>query len=111
MVAEVVSELAKLRGTSFDKAAIGFRFARAALIDPKFKPEQQHRDDHVGAVDAPTSLELFSSLLSNAAVPAELLQRTTADATVPVEILFRTLLDAGVSLELIGSKRAGVAAS
>jgi hypothetical protein len=37
MVAEVVSELAKLRGTSFDKAATGFEFARAALIDPAFK--------------------------------------------------------------------------
>ena len=37
MVAEVVSSLAKLRGTSFDKAAMGFTFARAALIDPKFK--------------------------------------------------------------------------
>ena len=37
MVAEVVSELAKLRGTSFDRAAIGFKFARAALIDPRFK--------------------------------------------------------------------------
>ena len=37
MVAEVVSELAKLRGTSFDKAATGFTFARAALIDPAFK--------------------------------------------------------------------------
>ncbi len=36
-VAEVVSELAKYRGTSFDKAAIGFSFARAALIDPAFK--------------------------------------------------------------------------
>jgi len=37
IVAEVVSELAKLRGTSFDKAAMGFTFARAALIDPAFK--------------------------------------------------------------------------
>ena len=37
MVAEVVSELANLRGTSFDKAATGFVFARAALIDPRFK--------------------------------------------------------------------------
>jgi len=37
MVAEVVSELARLRGTSFDKAATGFTLARAALIDPPFK--------------------------------------------------------------------------
>jgi hypothetical protein len=37
MVAEVVTELAKLRGTSLDKAAKGFAFARAALIDPAFK--------------------------------------------------------------------------
>ncbi len=37
MVAEEVSEPAKLRRTSFDRAAIGFRLARAALIDPKFK--------------------------------------------------------------------------
>ncbi len=39
MVAEVVNELSKLRGTSFDKAATGFRFARAALIDPAFKAQ------------------------------------------------------------------------
>lgn len=37
MVAEVVSELAKYRGTSLDAAAKGFAFARAALIDPAFK--------------------------------------------------------------------------
>jgi hypothetical protein len=36
MVAEVASELAKLRDTSFDKAATAFTFA-AALIDPAFK--------------------------------------------------------------------------
>jgi hypothetical protein len=36
MVAEVASELAKLRDTSFDKAATAFTFA-AALIDPPFK--------------------------------------------------------------------------
>ncbi len=41
-----MSELAKLRSTSFDKATIGFRFARAALIDPGFKaklPEAYRR--------------------------------------------------------------------
>jgi hypothetical protein len=37
MVTSVVSELAKVRSTSFDKAATGFTFARAALIDPAFK--------------------------------------------------------------------------
>jgi hypothetical protein len=36
MVAEVASELAKLRDTSFDKAATAFTFA-AALTDPAFK--------------------------------------------------------------------------
>jgi len=36
MVADVVSELARLRGTPFDKAATGFSFA-TALIDPAFK--------------------------------------------------------------------------
>ena len=36
MVAEVVGEIAKLRDTSFDKAATAFCFA-AALIDPAFK--------------------------------------------------------------------------
>ncbi len=45
MVAEVVSELSKLRGTSFDKAAKGFSFARAALIDPAFRAQltEMHR--------------------------------------------------------------------
>ena len=36
MVAEVVSELAKYRGTAFDKVAKGNALARAALIDPAF---------------------------------------------------------------------------
>jgi hypothetical protein len=43
MVAEMVSELAKLRCTSFDKAAMGFTFARAALIDPAFKAASRRR--------------------------------------------------------------------
>ena len=37
MVAEVVAEMARFRGTSFDKTAKGAAFARAALIDPAFK--------------------------------------------------------------------------
>jgi len=37
MVAEIVTELAKHRGRSFDQAAKGEAFARAALIDPTFK--------------------------------------------------------------------------
>lgn len=37
MVAEIVAELAKYRGRSFDKAAKGHVLARAALIDPAFK--------------------------------------------------------------------------
>jgi len=37
IVAEVVTELAKYRGTSFDKAAKAHTFARAALIGPAFK--------------------------------------------------------------------------
>ena len=37
MIAEVVTELARFRGTSFDKVAKGHAFARAALIDPAFK--------------------------------------------------------------------------
>ena len=37
MVAEVVTELAKYRGTAFDKTSKGTAFARAALIDPAFK--------------------------------------------------------------------------
>ena len=31
---KVVNALSKLRGTSFDEAATGFTFSRAALIDP-----------------------------------------------------------------------------
>jgi len=37
IVAEVVTELAKYRGTGFDKTSKGTAFARAALIDPAFK--------------------------------------------------------------------------
>ena len=37
MVAEVVAEMARCRGTSFGKSAKGYAFARAALIDPAFK--------------------------------------------------------------------------
>jgi hypothetical protein len=37
MIAEVVTELARFHGRSFDKTAKGTTFARAALIDPAFK--------------------------------------------------------------------------
>ncbi len=37
MVVENVTELAKYRGRSFDKAAKGASFARAALIEPAFR--------------------------------------------------------------------------
>jgi hypothetical protein len=37
MVTEVVAEMARFCGTSFDKSAKGYAFARAALIDPAFK--------------------------------------------------------------------------
>ena len=37
MIVEVVTELAKYRGTAFDKAGKGTAFARAAMIDPAFK--------------------------------------------------------------------------
>ena len=33
---EVVTELAKYRGTAFDKTSKGTTFARAAMIDPAF---------------------------------------------------------------------------
>ena len=37
MVAEVVTEMCKQRGPSFDGTAKGVAIARALLIDPKFK--------------------------------------------------------------------------
>ena len=37
VIAEVVTELAQFRGTSFDQADKGLAFVRAALIDPVFK--------------------------------------------------------------------------
>jgi hypothetical protein len=37
MIADVVTELARFRGTSFDKVTKGHAFARAALIDSAFK--------------------------------------------------------------------------
>jgi len=37
MVAEVVTEFARCRGSAFNRVAKGHDFARAALIDPAFK--------------------------------------------------------------------------
>jgi hypothetical protein len=37
MIAEVVTEFARFRGSAFDKVAKGRAFSRAALIDPAFK--------------------------------------------------------------------------
>jgi hypothetical protein len=37
IVAEVETEMARFRGTSFGETAKGYTFARAALIDPAFK--------------------------------------------------------------------------
>jgi len=37
MVAEIVTEMGRSRGTSFDRSAKGVTFARAALIDPGFR--------------------------------------------------------------------------
>ena len=37
MVAEIVTEMAKYRGRSFDREAKGVAFGRAALIDPDFR--------------------------------------------------------------------------
>jgi hypothetical protein len=40
MIVEVVTELARFRGSAFDKVAKGHAFARAAIIDPTFKARQ-----------------------------------------------------------------------
>ena len=49
MVAEIVTELAKHRGRSFDQAAKGEAFARAALIDPAFKAKLAEVYQRIGA--------------------------------------------------------------
>ena len=39
MIAEIVTEMAKYRGRSFDREAMGAAFGRAALIDREFGPD------------------------------------------------------------------------
>jgi hypothetical protein len=59
MVAEVVTEMARYRGTSFDGAAKGAAFARVALIDPAFKAkltEAHRRITAMRAIDMPRNL-------------------------------------------------------
>ena len=59
MIAEVVTELARFRGSAFDKAAKGITFARAALIDPAFKArlaEAHRRLEARRATDLPAKL-------------------------------------------------------
>jgi hypothetical protein len=45
MVAQIVTEMARSRGTAFDSAGKGVAFARAALIDPAFRAKlaEAHR--------------------------------------------------------------------
>ena len=79
--AEVASELAELRGTSFDKAAIGFTFARAALIDPAFKARlaEVHR-----RLEARRSTTLPTNLLAPVARLLRDLERA-AEAPPPAD--------------------------
>ena len=59
IVAEVVTELAKYRGTNFDKTSTGTTFARATLIDPAFKTrvaEVHRRLEAQRATDLPPKL-------------------------------------------------------
>jgi hypothetical protein len=48
MVAEVLAEMARFRGTAFDKTAKGCAFARAALIDPAFTARLAEVPLHAG---------------------------------------------------------------
>ena len=64
MIAEVVTELARFRGTSFDQADKGLAFARAALIDPAFKArlaEVHRRLEARRATDLPAKLGAHGS--------------------------------------------------
>jgi len=73
MVADVVSELAKLRDASFDKAATGFTFA-AALVEPTFKERLTavHRRLKVQRLmQSPASLALIASLFRDLEAAAE----------------------------------------
>jgi hypothetical protein len=59
MVAEVVTEIARFRGRSFAKNTKAHTFARAALIDPKFKAklaEVHRRLEARRATDLPRKL-------------------------------------------------------
>ena len=59
MIAEVVTEFARFRGSSFDKAAKGRAFSRAALIDPAFKArlvEVHRRLEARRATDVPPKM-------------------------------------------------------
>ena len=59
MIAEVVTELARFRGSAFDKVAKGQAFARAVLIDAAFKErlvEVHRRLEARRATDLPAKL-------------------------------------------------------
>jgi hypothetical protein len=59
MIAEVVTELARFRGTAFDRVAKGNTFARAAILDPAFKArlaEVHRRLEARRATDLPAKL-------------------------------------------------------
>ena len=59
IIVEVVTELARFRGTAFDKTSKGTTFARAALIDPAFKArlvEVHRRLEARRATDLPAKL-------------------------------------------------------
>jgi len=59
MIAEVVTELARLRGASFDKEAKGRAFARAVFVDPAFGvrlAEVHRRLEARRATDLPVKL-------------------------------------------------------
>jgi hypothetical protein len=73
MVAEVARELAKLRDTSYDKAATGFTLA-AALIDPAFKArltEVHRRLEAQRSTKSPRHLASIAPLLRDLAGAAE----------------------------------------
>src|SRR5712692_8236404 len=56
MIAEVVTEMARHRGSSFDKVPKGHTFGRAALIDPGFRARLAEVHRRLVARRRPTDL-------------------------------------------------------
>ena len=107
IVAEVVTELAKYRGTAFDKTSKGTTFARAAMIDPAFKARLRARRLHTAhgqvrpgqhAGRHPLQGEMEPPVRSDAETDHRLTPRSTGRMWRPSQLILLAPLQRGFSL-------------